>query len=90
MLALSTQGTISENTFSFYFQKAGQDSFIDIGSPQLSLLRRGEDLVWINCLDDFFWSAYNQGVGIGSTQDFDTFAYHTVTNEQTGEDYRTI
>jgi len=27
-------------------------------------------------LDDFFWSQYNQGVGVGSTDPADTFAYH--------------
>lgn len=33
ILALSAQETIAQNTFSFYFQQPGLESFIDIGPP---------------------------------------------------------
>ena len=34
-----------------------------------------DDIRWIELLDDFFWSAFNQGIGIGSTDIGDTYAY---------------
>ena len=34
-----------------------------------------DDIRWIKVLDDFFWSAFNQGIGIGSTDIGDTYAY---------------
>ena len=37
-----------------------------------------DELVYINLLDDFFWSQFNQGVGIGSTNAWDVFAYSTL------------
>ena len=30
---------------------------------------------YISMLDDFFWAAFNQGIGIGSTDVEDTFSY---------------
>ena len=37
-----------------------------------------DDIRWINVLDDFFWSAYNQGIGVGSTDPEDTYAYSPI------------
>ena len=34
-----------------------------------------DDIVYISMLDDFFWAAFNQGIGIGSTDVEDTFSY---------------
>lgn len=33
------------------------------------------DIRYIELLDDFFWSAFNQGIGIGSTDLDDAYAY---------------
>lgn len=78
MLALSSQKAIYQNTISFYFQRAGQLSFVDFGSPSLSFVRDIDEIVYINLLDDFFWSQFNQGIGIGSTKEADVFAYSTL------------
>ena len=40
-----------------------------------------EEVVYIDLLDDFFWSAFNQGVGIGSTKDADVFAYSNLDKQ---------
>ena len=37
-----------------------------------------DDIRWINVLDDFFWSAYNQGIGIGSIDPEDTYGYSPI------------
>ena len=37
-----------------------------------------EDIRYINVLDDFFWSAFNQGIGIGSIEVEDTYGYDEV------------
>ena len=41
------------------------------------------DIRWINVLDDFFWSAFNQGIGVGSTDPEDTYAYSPVKDHPT-------
>lgn len=78
VLALTSQSTIQQNTVSFYLQPAGSLSFVDFGSPSLSYIRDIEELTYINLLDDFFWSQFNQGIGIGSTSEEDVFAYNSV------------
>ena len=44
----------------------------------MSYLRTPGQLVYVNVLEDFFWSQYNQGFAIGSTRPEDSFAYHDV------------
>ena len=66
MLGLTNSGVISENTFSFNMAPKGSASSIDFGAPQESNMKNPEDLVYIDMLDDFFWSANCQGFAIGS------------------------
>ena len=50
------------------------DSQLDLGEPDLSSLRHDVSLVPIKMIEeDFFWSQYCQGVGIGSTISYDTY-----------------
>ena len=60
---------VRERTFSFYINKLGKPSFIDVGQPQTRNIRGGTGaLRYIPTVaDDFFWSAYNQGVAFGGT-----------------------
>ena len=43
-------------------------------------MRNPGDIRYINMLDDFYWSAYNQGVAVGSTRN--AFGYSSVSYNQ--------
>ena len=73
-----SKGLISKNVVSFYFNGRSGTSYVDFGPPQLSAMRNGnsKDLVYLEMTqDDFFWSAYNQAIGIGSTYNNFIFGY---------------
>ena len=76
--ALTTKGHIEEQKFSFYFSGQRGVAYIDFGTPQVDAMSSADDIRWINVLDDFFWSAYNQGIGVGSTDPEDTYAYSPI------------
>lgn len=44
----------------------GKDSALDFGKPRLDRMRDPEELVWIDLLEDFYWSAYCKGFAIGA------------------------
>ena len=75
--ALIDQGFIEERKFSFYFSRVsdGPLSYVDFGAPQPQSMRDPSEIQYIKVLDDFFWSAYNQGVGIGGTSEEQTYGY---------------
>jgi len=73
--AMYNQGLIDERTVSFYFDQL-QTSYADFGQPQESAMSNIDDLVYFDMTDnDFFWSTYNQAVGIGSTQSSSVYGY---------------
>ena len=72
---------IEERTFSF-FLSSREKSYVDFGPPQSSAVKNLDDIRYINNLDDFFWSAYNQGVAVGSTNQADIFSYESVSYSQ--------
>ena len=76
------QNVIDRSTVSFYFQSPGLVSFANFGEPDLSYLRTDSDLIYIDMLDDFFYSQFNQGVAIGSIDNEDySFAFqHSHSN----------
>ena len=76
--AMRDSNQITKRTFSFYVNKVGQASFIDIGEPQPSNMKGGAaSMRYIPAIaDDYFWSTYNQGVAFGETANQTTsFAY---------------
>ena len=57
-----SQGMITENIVSFYFNGRSGNSYVDFGPPQKNAMRGGtsRDLVYLEMTkDDFFWSSYN-------------------------------
>lgn len=48
MMALENAGLISENSFSFYLAKFGEDSHLDFGAPRKDRMRNAEELQWID------------------------------------------
>ena len=73
--AMYSQGLIDQRTVSFYYNGKVGTSYVDFGTPQVSAMSNARDIRWIEMEKDFFWSAYNSGVGIGSTDYSNTFAY---------------
>ena len=72
---------IEERTFSF-FLSTKEKSYVDFGPPQSDAVNSLNDIRYIKNLDDFFWSAYNQGVAIGSTNPGDIYSYESVSYSQ--------
>ena len=75
---MHSQGLIAENIVSFYFNGRSGNSYVDFGPPKQNAMRGGtsRDLVYLEMTkDDFFWSSYNQAIGIGSTQNNFIFGY---------------
>ena len=56
---------IDQKIFSFYLSSK-EKSYVDFGTPQEDAVKSLDDIRYIKNLDDFFWSAYNQGVAIGT------------------------
>ena len=70
------QGVIDTRTVSFYYNGRSGTSYVDFGTPQTSAMSNANDIVYFGVLDrDLFWSTFNQGVGIGSTESSYTFGY---------------
>jgi hypothetical protein len=67
--ALANANAINANMFSFYFEPAypsTNDSWIDLGEPNLSNVRVGAELKATQLIDpDFFWGFHLKGVAIG-------------------------
>ena len=62
------QGLIDQRTVSFYFN-GRETSYVDFGTPQTNAMRNKDDMEWFDMIeDDFFWSTFNQAIGIGSTE----------------------
>ena len=72
---------ISDRKFSFYFTLSG-NSYVDFGQPQDSAMRNRNDLRYINLLDDFYWSAFNQAVAVGNTDPSNAYGYENVSYNQ--------
>jgi len=53
------QNKITENKVSFYFSPPGEVSFVDFGAPNLENVKNEKEIVYINMLDEFFWSQFN-------------------------------
>lgn len=68
MAALKNADVIQQTTFSFAMAPEGADSFIDFGEVNSDRMDDADSLVYIDLLDDFFWSANCQGFAIGSTK----------------------
>ena len=77
-LALEEKGYVKEKSMSFYFAGQTGQAYVDFGTPQVSAMSSEEDIRYITMLDDFFWSAFNEGIGIGSIEVEDTFAYDEI------------
>ena len=66
--ALYKEGSISENTFSFFLTSNGalsneDDSYIDFGTPDESAMSNVEDLIWITSTNyQGTWSNYVSGM----------------------------
>ena len=78
LTALKNNNKITKRTFSFYINKLGYASFIDIGEPQTSNMKGGSSAMKYipTNPDDYFWSAYNQGIAFGNTVNkTNSFAY---------------
>jgi len=78
--AMYNQNLIDQRRFSFYVARHEQDrlSFIDFGQPQPQNMKNPDEIEYIKVLDDFFWSSYNQGVAIGTTDVENTFSYQSL------------
>ena len=75
--ALAQAGVIESKKFSFYFQEAASESWLELGEPDLSTIKQGSTLVETKMITpDFFWSFYNTGVAIGTIDN--SFAYEVV------------
>ena len=57
--AMLEQNKITENKVSFYFSPPGEVSFVDFGAPNLENVKNEKEIVYINMLDEFFWSQFN-------------------------------
>ena len=72
--ALFDGGIINANKFSFYFQHPEEDSWMDLGEPDLSHVAEGFELKETQLIDpDFFWAFYNTGVAFGDIKN--AYAY---------------
>ena len=49
---LFSQGVISSNMFSFYLSTKGNESFIDFGTPNTSLMTHERDIVWLDIIPE--------------------------------------
>lgn len=75
--ALAENGKINSNTFSFYFQHPEEDSWMDLGEPDLSNLKEGIELVETQMIkEDFFWGFYGAGIAIGTIEN--SYRYEVV------------
>lgn len=45
-------------------------------------MRNSADIRYIEMLDDFYWSAFNQAVAVGSTHQSNAFGYESVSYNQ--------
>ena len=63
--AMFNEDLIDQKIFSFYLSSK-EKSYVDFGTPQEDAVKSLDDIRYIKNLDDFFWSAYNQGVAIGT------------------------
>ena len=81
---------INLRTFSFYLSLVGS-SYVDFGTYQNSAMRNPNDIQWIEMLDDFYWSAYNQAVAVGANHKNVAFGYTDVNyNQQENNQLYTI
>lgn len=63
-------GLITDPVFALYLDKQNEQSWIDFGGVDTTILRAGETLVPIRMLErDFFWSQYNQAIAIGDANE---------------------
>ena len=63
------EGLLEDPVFALYLDKQNEQSWIDFGATDTSILRANESLEPIKMLErDFFWSQYNQAIAIGDTQ----------------------
>ena len=51
------------------------NSFIDFGTPDVNAMSNPMDIVEIDMMNDFFWSAFNTGVSFGKPNKTNSFAY---------------
>jgi hypothetical protein len=72
---LLSAGTISENTFSVFLTPKGGQSYIDFGTPQASGMKASDDTRDIYVENDFFWSAYSQGMAFYDTSMENSYGY---------------
>ena len=70
---LFDDGLILQNSFSFHLSY--DLAYIDFGRPDLNSMTSPMDIAEIRMEEDFFWSAYNQGLGFGSLNETDTYSY---------------
>lgn len=64
---LAEAGVINADKFSFYFQAPGEESWMDMGEPDMTHVKEGAELLTTQLIDpDFFWGFYNTGVAFGT------------------------
>ena len=77
---------ISDKIFSFYINNSTESSFIDIGALKSENINGGTSAlkyIPVNS-DDYFWSAYNQGIAIGSSpNETNSFKYGSIPDDTT-------
>ncbi|MFO0117209.1 MAG: pepsin-like aspartyl protease [bacterium] len=72
--ALAAAKEISDQRFSFSMGY-GNDTFVDFGVPQESAMSNKNDIRDIYVENDFFWSAYSQGIAFNDTKLDNSFGY---------------
>jgi len=64
--ALYKAGVISNPIFGWYLTGMSDESYLDIGIIHSNSIREGEEIVWIDVVNnDFWWTNYMTGIKIG-------------------------
>jgi hypothetical protein len=66
---------IKDPRFSFSFGYGTNDTFVDFGLPNESAMTKLKDIRDIGVENDFFWSAYVQGIAINDTKSENAFGF---------------
>lgn len=72
--ALAANKVIQDPRFSFSLGYKN-DTFVDFGTPQSSAMSNQNDIRDIYVENDFFWSAYSQGIAFKNTSMDSSFGY---------------
>ena len=71
---LADLGLISDPRFSFSHTYTGTP-FVDFGPPQKSAMTSEWDIRYVMMEEDFFWSAFTQGIAFNTTENENSFGF---------------